>query len=74
MARKLIATYSNPFGNTEVNMRSNINFRNTIKVVGKDGAVKGERCPKCSGLRFKGGKISLALSSNFSHKKGCELG
>lgn len=70
MAKTLTANYANSYGKPEVNMKQNINFRKTVRLV-RDGRVLGERCT-CSSFQFKKGRIVPILSSNFQHKKGCK--
>lgn len=72
MAKHLTASYANSYGKSEVNMKQNINFRSTVRLV-KAGKVVGERCSSCSGFQLKKGGIRPTLSSNFLHKKGCKL-
>lgn len=72
MANRCTANYANIYGETEVNMKQNINFCPTIRII-KAGNKVLERCPSCSGFQLSKGKIKLSFSSNFSHKKGCKL-
>lgn len=72
MAKMLTANYVNSYGKPEVNLKQNINFRSTVRLV-KDGKVVGERCSVCSGFQLRKGGIRPTLTSNFSHKKGCKL-